>query len=99
MARSRTTVRQKSDLEFAADYLQHKYDKLVNPNTPNARKLRMAIGTIRDLDNREKTRMKNSWAIQYYDANGQRLLASEVDDGVRNYVADLVRRGFGTGIF
>lgn len=98
MARN-SAVRQQSDLEFAADYLQHKYDRIVNPNTPNARKMRMAIHTIRDLDRREKTRMKNSWAIQYYDENGQRILSQEVKEETRQYVAELVRKGFGMGIF
>ena len=86
-----------SDLEFAALILQSKLDKLQNPNTPIASKYRCAIRSIQFLNQIEKTRMKESWSIQFWDDEGKRLLPQEVTDHELERIADLIKLGFGQG--
>ena len=73
-----------SDLEFAALILQSKLDKLQNPNTPIASKYRCAIRSIQFLNQIEKTRMKESWSIQFWDDEGRRLLPQEIKMCIRD---------------
>lgn len=86
-----------SDLEFAVAVLQDQYDRMANPNTPAARKLRCAIHTVTRLDIRDKTRPKHSWSIKYYDDEGQRLLAREVSDTELSRIGELVSKGYSCG--
>lgn len=46
--------RDMSDLAFAAWVLQERHDRMSNPNTPLAKKLRSAANTLRRLDGMEK---------------------------------------------
>lgn len=86
-----------SDLELAAIILQEKLDKLTNPNTPIAAKLRVTINHLRTIDTLEKTRMKGWWYIQYYNEDGMRMLPQEVPETELDRIGHLVQVGFGSG--
>lgn len=86
-----------SDLEFAALILQSKLDKLQNPNTPIASKYRCAIRSIQFLNQIEKTRMKESWSIQFWDDEGRRLLPQEITERALEQVGDFIKLGYGQG--
>lgn len=45
-----------SDLAFAAWVLRERYDRMSNPNTPLAEKLRSAANTLRRLDEMENAK-------------------------------------------
>lgn len=49
-------LKQMSDLAFAAWVLQERHDRMSNPNTPLAEKLRSATNTLRRLDEMENTK-------------------------------------------
>ena len=67
-----------SNLEFAALMLQERLDKLQNPNTPMAQKLRLAINELKFLDQKEKTTPKNWWFVQYIGDEGQHVRADDL---------------------
>ncbi|MEG0985021.1 MAG: hypothetical protein RSK76_01455 [Clostridia bacterium] len=90
-------LRQMSDLALATSMLQEKLDKLTNPNTPLAAKLRMSISHIKELDTNEKTQSKGWWYIQYYNETGSRLLPQEMEETELDRIGHLVQLGFGSG--
>lgn len=90
-------LRRMSDLELAALILQEKLDKITNPNTPMAAKLRVTINHLRTIDTLEKTRMKGWCYIQYYDETGSRLLPQEMSETELDRIGHLVQVGFGSG--
>ena len=93
------TIQGMTDLEFAAHVLQRKLDKAQNPNTPFAAKLQQTIIDLRHRDEAERQRMKNSWAVQYYDTDGEPVRSVDMETWALTQVAELILRGYATGIF
>jgi len=93
------TIQGMSDLEFAAHILQLKLNKVQNPNTPFAAKLRQTITDLRHRDEAEHQRMKNSWAIQYYDPYGDPVRSVDMEPWALVQATELILQGYATGIF
>lgn len=86
-----------SNLEFAALVLQERLDKLQNPNTPMAQKLRLAINELRFLDQKEKSTPKNWWYMQYLGDEGQHIRADDLIPQEQQRIANMIARGFTAG--
>ena len=86
-----------SDLQFAAMLLQDRLDRLMNPNTPLAAKLRMTLNHLRELDIKETSRPGGYWYIQFFNENGDRLLPEEMEENELDRIGHLVMVGFGAG--
>lgn len=86
-----------SDLDFAAQILQQRLDKIYNPNSPLATKLRCAIHHLRAIDVKEQTRPAGYWFVQYYDAAGEHLSAMKLMTAELDRIGNLVRTGFTSG--
>lgn len=86
-----------SDLEFAAQILQQRLDKIYNPNSPLASKLRCTIHRLRAIDIREQTRPAGYWFIQYYDSSGEHIPVNSLTTTELVRIGDLVRVGFTSG--
>lgn len=86
-----------SNLEYAAMVLQERLDKLANPNTPTAQKLRLAIHELRFLDQKEKSTPKNWWYIQYLGDEGQHVRADDLIPQELQRIANMIGRGFTAG--
>ena len=86
-----------SNLEFAAVALQVRLDKLQNPNTPLAQKLRLAINELKFLDQKEKSTPKNWWFVQYIGDEGQHCRADDLIPQERQRIANMIVRGFTAG--
>lgn len=93
------TIQGMTDLEFAAHELQRRLNKVQNPNTPYAAKLRQTITDLRHRDEAERQRMKNSWAIQYYDGDGDPVRSVDMEPWALVQAAELILQGYATGIF
>lgn len=86
-----------SDLEFAAQILQQRLDKIYNPNSPLASKLRCTIHRLRAIDIKEQTRPAGYWFIQYYDNAGEHIPAMKLTTAELDRIGNLVRVGFTSG--
>lgn len=86
-----------SDLAFTAVVLTEKLDKLGNPNTPIAAKLRCAINTVKGLVVKEETKKANWWSIDYSDSEAKRLPARYLFNDELERIGGLVSRGFSCG--
>ena len=86
-----------SNLEFAALVLQERLDKLQNPNTPKAQKLRLAIHELRFLDQKEKSTPKNWWYLQFLGDEGQHVRPDDLIPQELQRIAGMVARGFTAG--
>lgn len=86
-----------SDLEFAAQILQQRLDKIYNPNSPLASKLRCAIHRLRAIDIKEQTRPAGYWFVQYYDTAGEHLPAIKLTTEELVRIGNLIQNGFTSG--
>ena len=71
---------------------------MAHMETPYSSKLRCACSTISRMLFEEKTRMKNSWEIRYYDETGERIPPHMVKDSVLVHAGELVAQGYSKGI-
>lgn len=84
-----------SEMQFAICILQDRLNKLTNPYSPLAKKLRM---TISKLDRLESQPVKvNWWDIVYTGPDGEKLCSLEINSGELERIGALVARGFSCG--
>ena len=86
-----------SDLQFAAILLQDRLDRIANPNTPLAAKIRATLHHLHVLDIKEKNRPGGYWYIQFFNESGNRLLPDEMEESELDRIGHLVMVGFGAG--
>lgn len=84
-----------SELAFARSILIDRLQKTTNPYSPLSAKLRRAIATLEELDNRPSR--NNWWDIIYTDAEGRKRSARDMPEEELERIARLVEEGFSCG--
>ncbi len=88
-------LREMSEKDFIAAVLHEKLDKMQNPNTPLAAKVRAAINYIANQPN--QTKRGGTWALTITDTDGSSITPINLPDAELDRIAELVRQGYSGG--
>lgn len=88
-------LREMSEKDFIAAVLHEKLDKMQNPNTPLAAKVRAAINYITNQPNPQNR--GGAWAITITDTDGSSIAPINLPDAELDRIAELVRQGYSGG--
>lgn len=95
-------IAEMSDLAFAAALIQDRHDRLANPGSVMAQKMRRAIRTIEQVDCKMKERAgaekpRNFWSIHFFDGSGRKLSPAEISCSELERVGEMVSEGYPNG--
>lgn len=90
-------IKQIDDIAFAARILRERLNKLGNPNTPMAAKLRCSIRALENVVERKTSNRCNWWEITYTDDVGRSRYARDMQESELMRIGMLVERGFYCG--
>lgn len=88
-------LREMSEKDFIAAVLHEKLDKMQNPNTPLAAKVRAAINYITNQPNPQKC--GGTWKLSITDTDGSSIAPINLPDAELDRIAELVRQGYSGG--
>lgn len=90
-------IRAMTDLEFAAEVLQDRYDRMPNKKTLIAQRLMRSICMLRGLDKKSRIKPKNLWQIRFYDSSGERIPIDDMPSFQLERIGSSVSDGYANG--